>query len=109
MRNAKTHREVISLHVGGAGVNLGGALWELFCVEHGIDLQGKQKSKATSIQKNFFFTDKASGRMVPRSIFVDLQPSSYLDPFRLKKLGDEYLSPIDRIKTGPHRDLFEDE
>ena len=41
VRSAKTQREVISIHVGGAGVNLGGALWELFCVEHGIDPEGR--------------------------------------------------------------------
>ena len=43
-RMLKSQREVISIHVGGAGVNLGGALWELFCVEHGIDPEGKQNA-----------------------------------------------------------------
>ena len=109
MRNAKTQREVISIHVGGAGVNLGGALWELLCVEHGINPDGsnqKAHSKRTTsfnVQKNFFFTDKASGKMVPRSIFLDLEPSAMLDPFRLQP---EHRSPIDRIRTGQFRNLF---
>uniref|UniRef100_A0A183BS21 Tubulin alpha chain n=1 Tax=Globodera pallida TaxID=36090 RepID=A0A183BS21_GLOPA len=29
-------REVISLHVGQAGVQIGNACWELYCLEHGI-------------------------------------------------------------------------
>lgn len=28
-------REVISIHVGQAGVQVGAACWELFCLEHG--------------------------------------------------------------------------
>ena len=29
-------REVISIHIGQAGVQVGNACWELFCLEHGI-------------------------------------------------------------------------
>jgi hypothetical protein len=29
-------REVISIHIGQAGVQIGNACWELFCLEHGI-------------------------------------------------------------------------
>jgi hypothetical protein len=29
-------REVISIHIGQAGVQIGNAAWELFCLEHGI-------------------------------------------------------------------------
>jgi len=112
-RMLKSQREVISIHVGGAGVNLGGALWDLFCVEHGIDPEGNQNAafRSTSsdnIQKNFFFNDKKSGKMVPRSIFIDLEPSTYLDPFRIAALGNPaFLSPMDKIRTGPFRNLFE--
>lgn len=28
-------REVISIHIGQAGVQVGAACWELFCLEHG--------------------------------------------------------------------------
>ena len=37
-------REVISLHVGQAGVLVGGAVWELFCLEHGI--QPREQGRA---------------------------------------------------------------
>jgi tubulin alpha len=31
-------REVISVHVGQAGVQIGNACWELYCLEHGIQV-----------------------------------------------------------------------
>ena len=33
-------REVISLHVGQAGCQMGNACWELYCLEHGIQPDG---------------------------------------------------------------------
>lgn len=37
-------REVISLHIGQAGVQIGNACWELYCLEHAIQ-PGKNNSK----------------------------------------------------------------
>ena len=31
-------REVLSLHIGQAGIQVGNACWELFCLEHGIQV-----------------------------------------------------------------------
>ena len=31
-------REVISVHIGQAGVQMGNAAWELYCLEHGQSL-----------------------------------------------------------------------
>ena len=44
--------------------------------------------------------------MVPRSIFLDMEPSANLDPNRLV---EEFRSPIDKIRTGNFRRLFEPE
>lgn len=33
-------REVISIHVGQAGVQMGNSCWELYCLEHGIRPDG---------------------------------------------------------------------
>lgn len=33
-------REIICVHVGQAGIQLGNACWELFCLEHGIQPDG---------------------------------------------------------------------
>ena len=40
-------REVISLHIGQAGVQLGNACWELYCLEHGIQPDGQMPSDKT--------------------------------------------------------------
>lgn len=33
-------REVINIHIGQAGLQVGAACWELFCLEHGIKPDG---------------------------------------------------------------------
>ncbi|WP_083229845.1 hypothetical protein [Pseudoalteromonas sp. BMB] len=33
-------RECISVHIGQAGVQIGNACWELYCLEHGIQPDG---------------------------------------------------------------------
>ena len=40
-------REVISIHVGQAGCQIGNACWELFCLEHGIQPDGQMPSDKT--------------------------------------------------------------
>ncbi|KAI5713571.1 hypothetical protein M8J76_001468 [Diaphorina citri] len=37
-------RECISIHVGQAGVQIGNACWELYCLEHGIQPDGQMPS-----------------------------------------------------------------
>lgn len=33
-------REIISVHIGQAGIQVGNACWELYCLEHGIQSDG---------------------------------------------------------------------
>ena len=40
-------REVISLHLGQAGIQIGNACWELYCLEHGIQPDGMMPSEKT--------------------------------------------------------------
>uniref|UniRef100_A0A3B3C7M4 Tubulin/FtsZ GTPase domain-containing protein n=1 Tax=Oryzias melastigma TaxID=30732 RepID=A0A3B3C7M4_ORYME len=40
-------RECISIHVGQAGVQIGNACWELYCLEHGIQPDGQMPSDKT--------------------------------------------------------------
>lgn len=37
-------REVISIHIGQAGIQVGNACWELYCLEHGIQPDGQVQS-----------------------------------------------------------------
>ncbi|KAG0076564.1 Tubulin alpha-3 chain, partial [Podila epicladia] len=70
-------REVISIHVGQAGIQIGNACWELYCIEHGIDPDGKVASDKQSTQfdssSSTFFSDTGAGKHVPRAILVDLE------------------------------------
>ena len=47
----ENNHEVISIHVGQCGVQLGDNLWELYCNEQSIDPNGKL------IYEKYFFND----------------------------------------------------
>lgn len=73
-------RECISIHVGQAGVQIGNACWELFCLEHGIgpdgvSLETTAEPNSCEDQFNTFFNTGSSGRHVPRAMYVDLEPT----------------------------------
>lgn len=72
-------RECISVHVGQAGVQIGNACWELYCLEHGIQPDGSMPSDklAGHHDDSFstFFSESGAGNHVPRAVFVDLEPT----------------------------------
>ena len=73
-------REVISVHVGQAGCQIGTSCWELYCLEHGISPDGTlptDLSVACGDDDSFstFFSETSCGKHVPRALFVDLEPS----------------------------------
>nr|CAD7262011.1 unnamed protein product [Timema shepardi] len=76
---AITVRECISIHVGQAGVQIGNACWELYCLEHGIQPDGHMPSDklmgASDDSFNTFFSETGAGKHVPRAVFVDLEPT----------------------------------
>ena len=41
-------REVISIHIGQAGIQVGNACWELYCLEHGIQPDGQARALTPS-------------------------------------------------------------
>nr|XP_005906298.1 PREDICTED: LOW QUALITY PROTEIN: tubulin alpha-1 chain-like [Bos mutus] len=89
-------RECISIHVGQAGVQIGNACWELYCLEHGIQPDGQMPSDKTigggDDSFNTFFSEMGAGKHVPRAVFVDLEPTV-----------------IDEVRTGTYRQLFHPE
>lgn len=85
-------REIITICVGGAGVHIGAKFWELLCLEHGISPDGRPNpdfSGNSGDSYRSFFNEMESGKLVPRTIFVDSDPTS-----------------VDEIHTGPCKDLF---
>lgn len=84
-------RDIINIHVGQAGVQIGSALWELFCLEHEITEDGRNSSGKINVGENIetFFTRSSSERFVPRGLFIDLEPTV-----------------IDELRTGSFRNLY---
>ena len=60
-------------------MQIGNACWELYCLEHGIQPNGVIPSDklygSTDNCFNTFFSETESGKMVPRAIMVDLEPT----------------------------------
>lgn len=107
----KITRECISIHVGQAGVQMGNACWELYCLEHGIHPSGylKEETQGTLLNCtsaaasslavdgdetsfNAFFRETSAGKHVPRAVYVDLEPSV-----------------VDEVRTGKYSQLFHPE
>lgn len=66
------------MHVGQAGCQLGNSCWELYSLEHGISQDGTMSESATRVDLDSvgtFFQNTKTGQWVPRSVFVDLEPS----------------------------------
>jgi tubulin alpha len=87
-------REIISLQVGQAGVQVGNACWELFLAEHGISNDGQVLDKLKTQEeeeclKSWFAEDK-DGKYVPRAVLMDLEPTV-----------------INEVRNGSFKDFFD--
>lgn len=47
-------RECISIHVGQAGCQIGNACWELYCLEHGIEFNGRKSAEQSSDNRKLY-------------------------------------------------------
>ncbi|KAF9996829.1 Tubulin alpha-3C/D chain [Entomortierella chlamydospora] len=85
-----------SIHVGQAGIQIGNACWELYCLEHGISPDGTissdEQAKRFDSTSSTFFSETGAGKHVPRAIFVDLEETV-----------------IDEVRRGTYRSLFHPE
>ena len=100
-----SQRECISIHAGQAGVQIGNACWELYCLEHGIQPDGQMPSDKTigggDDSFNTFFSETGAGKHVPRAVFVDLEPTVvgefwmfFSGNFNLIKWNDQRLGKV---------------
>lgn len=81
--------------MGQAGVQIGNSTWELYCLEHGIDSDGTLLKADQAKSDNCyttFFSEIESGKMVPRAIMVDLEPTV-----------------IDEVRVGAYKQLYHPE
>jgi len=70
--------EVINIHLGGAGAGIGDKMWELYCLDHGVNADGSPTG-AQNEGTNKYFNDMGNGTYSARSIFVNLDPWSQFD------------------------------
>ncbi len=74
--------QIVSVHIGQAGVQIGSACWELLTLEQGIGPAGHldvTKPDVCFVEGDVswstFFEETSSGKFVPRAVFIDLEPS----------------------------------
>ncbi|KAK0157561.1 hypothetical protein PV328_011290 [Microctonus aethiopoides] len=89
--------QVISIHIGQGGVQMGNACWELYCLEHGIQPDGMlpaamSEEQTTDNGVETFFSETDGGKYVPRAVLIDLEPTV-----------------IDEVRTGTYHSLFHPE
>ncbi|KAI7735418.1 hypothetical protein M8C21_033019 [Ambrosia artemisiifolia] len=82
-------REIVSIHLGQAGIQVGNSCWELYCLEHGIQPDGLMPKHTSNDSFGTFFSEGRRGKYVPRAVFLDLEPTV-----------------IDEVRTGSYRKLF---
>lgn len=83
--------EIIVIHIGECGNQIGSKFWEVICDEHGIDRTGTYHGdRDAQLERiNVFFNEASGGRYVPRAVLVDLKPDT-----------------MDSVRAGPFGQLF---
>jgi len=94
MQDDYKKRQVITVHVGQAGVQMGNSVWNLFGIEHGIDRKGTATEqmaddKTCAVDHTTFYKETVAGKYIPRTVMVDLDPTV-----------------VDQIRVGPDRGLY---
>jgi len=85
-------REVLTVNVGQAGIQLGNAVWTQYNAEHSIEDDGTRDLQEGSEYFSTFYEETGTGQFVPRNISVDLEPSV-----------------VDDIRTGAMAQMFHPE
>ncbi|PAA68340.1 hypothetical protein BOX15_Mlig020438g1 [Macrostomum lignano] len=82
--------KTVSVHIGQAGCQLGHAVWELYCLEHGVQADGRAgpwKACARETAESAF--SRNGNRFTPRAVMCDTDPTV-----------------IDEVRHGAYRQLF---
>ncbi|KAL4484998.1 hypothetical protein ABPG74_020175 [Tetrahymena malaccensis] len=87
-------KEIICIHVGQCGIQVGNAQWELFCLEHYIQpdgqiFRGEGINNEINEDSSSIFQEIKLGKYVPRSIFIDTDPMV-----------------VDEVRNGRYKSLF---
>jgi len=85
-------REILTVCVGQCGIQMGQAVWQQYCAEHGVATDGKKAARSDVGDLECFFQETTSGQFVPRNLMVDLEPNV-----------------IDDVKSSPYAAIFHPE
>jgi len=85
-------REVLTINVGQAGIQLGNAVWTQYTAEHQIKPDGTLEVESEDKYFTTFFEETGTGQYVPRNITVDLEPTV-----------------VDDVRTGDYSQMFHPE
>ena len=81
------------VNIGQAGIQICNSCWTLFCLEHNIQPNWKMKLEEIIGKDknsfNIFFSETENEQYIPRTVFLDLEPSV-----------------IDEIRTGKYNKLY---
>ena len=68
-------REIITINIGGCGVNIGQSQLKQYCIEQGIGMNG-DKEYSTLYENNIgaLFEELSNGKYVARNLFFDFDP-----------------------------------
>lgn len=78
-------REVIMVHVGQAGIQVGAMYWKQICKEHNLDHNGAPIGGNVQGDPDTFFMKASGGKYVPRALLIDLEPKV------VRQVGNEQL------------------
>ena len=70
-------QEIISLHVGNAGIQLGQACWELYNLEREATLREKLAGNDFDYGFDIFFSEKADSTFKPRAVLIDVDTGAF--------------------------------
>ena len=93
-------REIVSLHVGQCGTQVGAKFWEEIAQEHALDAQGNYTGGEDIVRRQkinvFFKEEQSSGRYAPRAVFADLEPGT-IEKVRSNATIGQMLQPENAI------------
>ena len=82
-------KEILSLHLGQAGCQIGHACWELFCLEHGLQPNGTLATRTCPDASMLTFFEDLDTKFTPRMLYIDFESNV-----------------LDEVRTGVYRQLF---
>ena len=81
-------REIVWVHIGQTGIQIGQQFWELMMKEHGIGMDGKIEEGNGRGDPYVMFDEDEEGLFVPRALFMDT------DYMTIEELMKTYLGQL---------------